>query len=281
MSGTSTPTRPAPTPGRSLRRRLQAAVDALALPAGPGDPTPVTEADLAGLPAPAQRYLRAAGVVGRPRVWSFRVQFRGRFRLRPDAGWTPCEAWQYSSALAPARAYAMRLDMGRGLLPVFGLDTYAGGRGRMVGRALGVVKVVDGSGPELDLGELTTYLNDAVMLAPSTLLVPAVTWGAVDDRSFDVTLTDAGLTSTARVTLDEHDEAVDFRTTDRFADLPGGMVRAPWRTPRTEWVDPRGRRFPAGGRAVWELPDGELEYAVGAFVPESLVTDLPPARASR
>lgn len=267
-----------PTPGRGLRRRLQRAVDALDLAPGGHDPAPVTEADLEPLPEPARRWLRASGVVGRPRVSSFRVQFRGRFRLGPDKPWLRAESWQYTSAVAPARVYALRLDLGP--VPLFGLDTYASGRGRMIGRIGGLVKVVDGSGPELDLGELTTYLDDAVMLAPSTLLVPAVTWGAVDDTSFDVTITDAGLTSCGRVTLDEHDEAVDFVSSDRYADLPGGMVRAAWSTPRTVWVDPAGRTFSAGGRAVWHLPDGEYEYARGAFVPESLVTDLPPDRAA-
>ncbi len=267
-------------PGRGLRRRLQRAVDDLALPAGPGDASPVTEADLAPLPEPAQRWMRAAGVVGRPRTWSFRVRFRGRFRLGPDKPWLPAESWQYTSALAPARVYVMRLDMAGGALPLFGLDTYAAGRGRMVGRLLGLAKVVDGSGPELDLGELTTYLNDAVMLAPSTLLVPAVSWAAVDGTSFEVTITDAGLVSRARITLDEQDRPVDFVSSDRFADLPGGMVQAPWSTPRTEWVDVRGRVFADGGRAVWHLADGEYEYGRGAFLPETLVPDLPPSAAS-
>jgi C1A family cysteine protease len=36
---------------------------------------------------------------------------------------------------------------------------------------------------QFDLGELTTYVNDALMLAPSMLLTPAVTWRAVDDDS--------------------------------------------------------------------------------------------------
>lgn len=266
------------TPGRGLRRRLQRAVDELRLPAGPGDPAPVTEDDLAPLPDAARRWLRAAGVVGRPRTWSFRVRFRAQFRLRPGQPWLQAESWQYTNALAPARVYAMRIDMARGALPLFGLDTYAAGRGRMVGRTLGLVKVVDGRGPELDLGELTTYLNDAVMLAPSSLLVPAVTWDEVDDR--DVAITDAGLVSRARVTLDDRDEAVDFVSSDRFADLPGGMVRAPWSTPRTEWVDAHGRVFPAGGRAVWHLEGGDYEYGRGAFLPETLVTDIAPSAAA-
>lgn len=56
----------------------------------------VTEADLAFLPDPVQRYLRATGVVGQPRVRNYRLRFRGRIRGAPDAAWMPFEADQQS-----------------------------------------------------------------------------------------------------------------------------------------------------------------------------------------
>ena len=37
----------------------------------------VTDADLVPLPEPVQRYLRATGAVGQPRVRNYRVRFRG------------------------------------------------------------------------------------------------------------------------------------------------------------------------------------------------------------
>jgi uncharacterized protein DUF6544 len=40
-------------------------------------PLLVTEADLDPLPAPIQRYLRFAGVVGQPRVKNYRMRFIG------------------------------------------------------------------------------------------------------------------------------------------------------------------------------------------------------------
>jgi hypothetical protein len=81
----------------------------------------------------------------------------------------------------------MRIDFA-GVLPMFGVDRYRAGHGRMHGRLLGLITVADGSGPEFDIGELTTYVNDALMLAPSMLLTPAVRWAAVDDHSFDVSI---------------------------------------------------------------------------------------------
>ena len=112
------------------------------------------------------------GVAGRPRDWSFYARFVGRFRRTPGDRWLPAEAWQYNSARPVARVFVLRVRIAH-LVPMVGRDTYLGGRGRMVGTLLGL-RVVDGSGDDFDLGELMTYLNDAVLLAPTTLLVPAV-----------------------------------------------------------------------------------------------------------
>ena len=49
-----------------------------------------------------------------------------------------------------------------------------------------------------------------------------------------MSLSDAARTVTGRVFIDDRGAPRDFSTTDRFADLPGGLVRAEWRTPDTE-----------------------------------------------
>src|SRR3712207_5478492 len=130
----------------------------------------------------------------------------------------------------------------------------------MLGKALGVVTVADGSGPEFDIGELTTWPNDAVLLAPGMLLHPRTVWQATGDDSFRVAVTDAGRTVSAEVFLDEAGRPRDFRTEDRWADLPGGPVRAPWSTPVAGWTVVDGRPRLIGGAAVWHLPDGEYTY---------------------
>jgi hypothetical protein len=258
-----------------LYRRFVDEVTAARLPAGPGDSTPVNDADLAGLPQVVQRYLWFMGVVARPRDWSFRARFIGRFGLRPRLGWIPAEAWQYNSGLEIARVFVMRLRLA-GIVPMTGRDTYVDGHGRMLGKVLERVTVADGQGVEFDIGELTTYLNDAVLLAPSMLLRPATTWTGVDDHTFDVTLSDAGRSVTGRVFLDERGAPFDFSTMDRFADLPGGLVRAEWRTPVQSWEMVDGRPIPGPFGAVWHLPDGPLPYVEGRLVPGSIAFNVQP-----
>jgi len=262
--------------GVGMRRRFQARVDQLNLARGPPHPAPVSDQDIAALPSPAQRYLEFMGVVGRPRDWSFRARFLGEFRQRTEQKFMPCEAWQYNTSLGPARVYYMRIDFA-GVLPMFGVDVYQAGHGQMHGKLLGLIAVADGSGPEFDISELTTYVNDALMFAPSMLLTPAVSWTTVDDDSFRVSMSDRGISATSRVFVDAQGRMVDFSTTDRWAALPAGLTRACWTTPIDGWLNHDGRWLPTGGHAVWHLDSGEFEYGRGQFVPESVEWNVPPA----
>ena len=265
-----------------MRKKFLRELARLGLPVRPGpevNVAPITEADLAPLPETARRYLRFMRVLGRPRDWSFRLGFTGRFRRSRDEAWMRCEAWQYNTRLALARIFYLQLRF-CGVVPVLGRDTYADGRGRMLIRLLDLVTVGDGTGEAYDTGELVTYLNDGVLIAPTLLLVPEVTWCEVDDRSFGLSIVDHGRTVSARVLVDDEGAPLDFETTDRFyADPkdPAQVKRCRWTTPVAGWQEVGGRRLPTAGRAVWHPPgEAELAYADFVFDPATLVFNVAP-----
>jgi len=264
--------------GRDLRASsLRDAATVVA--AGPDDTGVVTDADLDDLPEPAQRYLRYMGVVGRPRDWSFLVHFTGRFK-RPGQPWMPCEAWQYNANHPICRVFHMRIDFAR-IVPMVGHDTYLDGHGAMKGKVLGLATVADGSGPEFDIGELVTYLNDAVVLAPSMLLDERTTWTGVDEDSFMITLTDRANTVTAQVFVDVDGSPRDFATEDRWYDGPDGLVRARWTTPFEGWVTSDGRPSLTSAQAIWDLADGALPYIEGTFEPDTVRRNATPGAIQR
>ncbi len=258
----------------SLYQRLRRAAQSARLAVGRSG-GPVSEHDVAALPAAARRYLQFRGVVGRERDWSFRARFRGEFRRRPGGPWIPADAWQFNASNPVSRIFVMRLRVGH-VVPMVGYDTYLHGAGRMVGSLFGL-KVVDASGNEFDHSELVIYLNDAVLLAPSMLLGPEVTWAEIDDHAFEVALTDHGRTVTARVLIDERGVPVDF-IADRYATLPDGIVKAPWRTPIEGWERVDDRWLPGPASVEYELPDGPFCYARGRFVPSTVVYNLDASR---
>jgi len=104
----------------------------------------------------------------------------------------------------------------------------------MLIRLMDLIAIGDGTGEEYDIGELVTYLNDAVLICPTMLLVPAISWAAVDGTSFDISLTDHGRRVTARVFVGADGAPTEFSTTDRFCynpDEPKTLLRARWTTP--------------------------------------------------
>ncbi len=268
----------APHDRTSLERKLMREISALGLPVGPPaeDQTLVTEADLAALPPAAQRFMRFMNVVGRPRDWSFRCHYEGRFLFGGD--WVPCQCAQYSSRLVVARFFHMSLRV-KGIVPIYVRDTYFRGQGHMQGKALDTFAVADDESDEISIGECVTYLNDAVLMAPSMLLVPAVSWAAAGDDAFDLALTDCGRTVRARVFVASDGAVTDFSTSDRFYASPGSKeppARAEWRTPIDGWQEHDGRKLPTSAHAAWMLASGPLTYIEIAFAPAALELNVAP-----
>ncbi len=211
----------------------------------------VTPAELAGLPASVRRYFDFMNVVGRPRDWSFRLGFSGRFRRSVSEPWMTCTAWQYDT-VDHTRIFHMRARL-FGLLPFVARDTHVDGHGRMLVRLFDRFTVADGRGEPFDIGELVTWLNDATLIDPSMLLTPSVTFGAVDTGHFTVSVSDHLRTVTATVSIDDRGAPLDFDTRDRFyADPTGLPLRCQWTTPVEGWRE-QGRPaalHPRAGRVA-------------------------------
>jgi uncharacterized protein DUF6544 len=130
----------------------------------------VTEANLAHLPAPAQRYLRAAGVLGQPRVRNFHVRVHERIRGGRDARWMPLTAEQYNFVDDPARFFYVNASMFA--IPVQGYHRFVGLSATMKVKAAALITVADASGAEMDQAETVTLFNDMCVMAPAVLINP-------------------------------------------------------------------------------------------------------------
>jgi Family of unknown function (DUF6544) len=171
----------------TLHDKLNREIALLELPEDSGDESVVTAIETEHLPETARRYLDFMGVVGKTRGWSFRFAWDGFFRTKPNQDFMKCQVWQYNTNVEIARIFLIRATM-FGFVPVVARDTFVKGFGRMRVKLFDRVTVEDARGRELDIGELITYVNDALLLCPSMLLNDAVEWTAVDNDSFDVSL---------------------------------------------------------------------------------------------
>jgi hypothetical protein len=238
-------------------------------PLGPS--APLTDADLARLPAPVQRYVRASGAVGRPRPQNVRVEFDALMRRNPGSSPMVSTSVQYNFFGRPARLFLMKARMFG--LPVRALHLYRAEEATFQVRILDMFNVVDQAGVQISGAETVTLLNDMTFMAPGTLVDERLAWQPVDDRSARVTLTNGPHRVTATLVFNERDEMVDFWSDDRPDSSSGTFVPMRWNTPIGEYRDVAGMRLPTWGGAVWARREGPFMY--GEFRLRSLRFDVP------
>ncbi|MFO0734708.1 MAG: DUF6544 family protein [Labilithrix sp.] len=221
---------------------------------------PVTESELAPLPPLVQRYLRYAGVVGRPHVQGFRARFTGRIRSGPSAPWMPFTGEQHNFTEPKTRLFSMQATT-RGL-PVDGLHSYDESGARMRVKVLSLVSVVDAKGPDFTRTETVTLFNDMCVMAPATLLDPTIRWRTLDASSVEGTFTNGPHTIRAVLVFDDAGALVNFWSDDRPALAPDGVTFVPqrWSTPLRDYRERGGVRLASRGEARYAAPEGEYAY---------------------
>ncbi len=216
----------------------------------------ITEGDLAGLPEPAQRYLRHSGIVGRPPVRYARIHQRARFRMAADRPWMPTTAVEYYAVDAPGFVWQATARM-KGA-PIHVRDYFLAGVGGVTVRPLSLFKIEYEAGPEINQGAMVRYLNE-MMWFPSAFLGPGVRWEPVDDGSARVLLTVGELEATAVMSFDDAGRLTNFHA-PRYWENNGAFVLKDWSTPITRYGEFDGLQLPAAGHAVWHLDDGDFTY---------------------
>ena len=221
---------------------------------------PVTDADLAHLPALVQRFLRVSGVVGQPRVQNVRARMHGRIRGGPEARWMPFTVEQYNFYDQPSRLFYMDASMLQ--VPIQGYHRYVGPSATMRVKAAGLVRVAGASGSEMTQTETVTLFNDMWLLAPATLIDPGIAWAPIDARTVGAAFTNAGHTIRARMSFNDAGELTDFWSDDRSQASADGttLKRLPWSTPFGEYRSFGAIRLSARGEARWHEPGGEYAY---------------------
>jgi len=248
------------------RRRLAALA---APPAQP--PLLLAESDLAGLPAPVQRYLRGTGSVGKPRVQSLQVAYDAEMFNRPGQPGMPGPAEQFNRFDTPRRLFFMRTRMFG--LPVAVLHDYEGTRASMTVRVASLFNVVDLHSDALARTETVTLLNDLCFFAPSWLADPRLAWRPIDDRHAGVSFTQGPHCVSATLEFNDVGELVNFSSDDRGALQKDGSLRlVRWSTPMRDYREFDGRRVATQGEAVFHYPEGDFVY--GRFVLRQIGFDV-------
>lgn len=144
-----------------------------------------SETDLAGLPEPAQRYLRHAIAPGTPLSPSVRLWMDGTMTPTPGGPSTDLTA---AETLAPHRGFVWTAKARMNGLPVRVRDHYFDGGGGVDVVALGLLPIPLGGGPDVVRSARGRLVAEAVW-CPTALVHPSVVWESLGDDRVRFTLT--------------------------------------------------------------------------------------------
>jgi hypothetical protein len=107
-------------------------------------------------------------------------------------------------------------------------------------------------------------LNDMILF-PSALLSEHICWEAIDDNSARVSLTNAGMTVSAVVYFNEHNDVVNF-VADRYRMEGKSSIKTRWSTPFSSHQEINGIRIPTQAEVIWHLPEAPFSYLRASVV---------------
>jgi hypothetical protein len=228
---------------------------------------PFDESELDGLPAPVQRYFRAAIKPGQAIVTAARMEQSGNFNMSETGEqWKPFTSKQYVVTRRPGFVWDARIAMMRGV-PIFVHDAYLGGLGFLQARLLGLVKLAEmRDAHEIARGELMRFLAEAAWYPTALLPSQGVCWQNVDDTSAQASLSDGEVNAALLFRFNNDGLIESIRAEDRGRGSKNTFAPTPWegRWQRYEWRD--NMLVPTEGEVAWILPDGPKPYWRGRII---------------
>ncbi|MDF2473943.1 MAG: hypothetical protein K0R21_1725 [Anaerocolumna sp.] len=221
----------------------------------------LTENDIKRLPQIVQKYLKYVGVIGKEKIYNLRTVTEINMNLGSDKGWTIMTAEEYNFFDdSPGRLVLMKFKM-RGL-PVVGLDSYIGGKGRMLMKPLGLFAVVDAKGHEMDdSSAVAMLLLNMCTAAPATLIDNRLQWSSISPTSVKATFNNSGCIVSGVLDFKENGELINFSTEDKYYSPSGDSYeQVRWSTPVKDYKDINGLKLATYGEAIWHFPKGDNCY---------------------
>jgi hypothetical protein len=230
----------------------------------------ISEADIAGFPEPVQRYLRYAGVVGKPHIRFVRLKYEGFFRRSANERWAPLQAEQTYTTVPPSFVFHAGMKSSFFVRATV-REKYMDGKGSLLLKIWPGFTVANANGATTDIDQADRYLNEMVFF-PTAYVKPYNQWEAIDKNSAKVSLSYQGVTISAVAYFNEQGEMVKF-VGQKHIGTDGTMsgterMLAKWTVNLREYEERHGFRVPTRGEAIFHLDSGDFEYIRVTGVPE-------------
>lgn len=215
----------------------------------------LTEKDIEHLPAPAQKYLRYAGVINKQKVNNVKVVFDVEMREK-GKDWFKATSVQYNFFDEPTRLCFMKAKMFGMTVP--GYHRYVEAKATMDISLFGLFPIVKQSGDIMNKTETVTLFNDMCLMVPATLIDKRIQWEPIDSLTTKAIFTNKGISISAILFFNEAGQLTNFTSDDRTA--ISDMKQYRFSTPVKNYQHINGINIPTYGEAIWHYPDGEFVY---------------------
>jgi hypothetical protein len=219
----------------------------------------VTDKNISALPPVVAQWLRRSEITGKSFGGSVTLKQSGEMRLAPDSPWIKVEASQRFNTAEPA--FVWRAD----IVPfhpffITGIDSWRGGRGRMLIKLMALFPVSDVTGREIDQGSMLRYLAEIVWF-PFAALHESIAWKQTGPRSASAVITWGGQSAEGVFYFDENGDPSEFRA-KRYFYMPDGSRLEEWvvNIDKDSFALQGGVRVPLRSTVTWNLDAGAFTW---------------------
>jgi hypothetical protein len=217
--------------------------------------------ELDALPAPVQRYFRAALTPNQPMVAAVDINITGAMRMSDDTKkWSAFTSNQRVITQRAGFDWNASITMFPGI-NAYVHDAYIAGEGILHAALLGAFTVADMRGTKDSAhGEFMRFVAECAWYPTRMLPSQGATWTAVDDTSATLTISDGETSATLLVRFGADNLIASIRAEARGRLIKGVMSSAPWQGRFWDYAEHDGMRVPQQGEVAWVLPESAEPY---------------------
>ena len=217
--------------------------------------------ELDALPAPVQRYFRAALTPGQAMVAAVDINITGAMRMSDDTKkWSPFTSNQRVVTQRAAFDWNASIAMFPGV-NAYVHDAYIAGEGILHAALLGAFTVAEMRGTKDSAhGEFMRFVAECAWYPTRMLPSQGATWTAIDDSAATLTISDGETSATLLVRFGADNLIARIRAEARGRLINGVMSSAPWQGRFWDYAERDGMRVPQQGEVAWVLPESAEPY---------------------
>lgn len=210
----------------------------------------VDTATLRELPKPARKYFSYCLAKDQHYLHTLRLKYRGSFKTAPDKAWMDIKGQQYFRAQPPGFYWIGKTSL------FTAHDSYLEHHGRLSVYLLGVLRIVNKKGINIDQAELLRWLGESVWMPTNLLPDENISWSPVDDTSAKLSM-EYFSNSVSYIVYFNVDGQITGLETERYM----GNELTKWAGELGEYEQIDGMMVPTNIKASWILDKGKYTYA--------------------